>query len=131
FSKVRAKGSPIGGMQDRPASGPKPLMNAIAKVASIKNAGMSPWKQAMYIDHYLAECVLVGGARRAARIATKNWTDAEIFDFINIKQGGFLWSANNSVTVDEKFWQQKTKHSKKVLDAVLDASYHHDTGEPG
>ncbi|HSW89243.1 MAG TPA: ribonucleoside-diphosphate reductase [Patescibacteria group bacterium] len=131
FSKVRAKGQPIGGMQNRPASGPKPLMNAIAKVATIKNSGMSPWKQAMFIDHYLAECVLVGGARRAARIATKIWTDSEIFDFIDIKRGGFLWSANNSVAVDEKFWKQKTKHSQKVLQAILDASYHDGTGEPG
>lgn len=131
FSKVRPKGAPIGGMQDRPASGPKPLMNAINKVATVKNTGMSPWKQAIYVDHYLAECVLVGGARRAARIATKTWTDSEIFDFINIKQGGFLWSANNSVSVDENFWQQRTKHSKKVLESVLEASYFHDTGEPG
>lgn len=131
FSKVRAKGQPIGGMQDRPASGPKPLMHAIAKVATVKNAGMSPWKQAMFVDHYLAECVLVGGARRAARIATKNWADAEVFEFIDIKRGGFLWSANNSVAVDDKFWQQKTKHSQKVLESVLSASYHHDTGEPG
>ncbi|MFC1654078.1 ribonucleoside-diphosphate reductase [Patescibacteria group bacterium] len=131
FTKVRERGAPIGGMQNRPASGPKPLMRAIEKVSTVKNAGMSKWKQAMYVDHYLAECVLVGGARRAARIATKNWTDADIFEFVNIKRGGFLWSANNSVTVDDKFWQQKTKHSKKVLDAVLKASYHHDTGEPG
>jgi len=131
FSKVREKGAPIGGMQDRPASGPKPLMNAIERVATVKNAGMPKWKQAMYVDHYLAECVLVGGARRAARIATKNWTDPGIFDFINIKQGGFLWTANNSVTVEDKFWQQKTKHSKKVLEAVLKASYFHNTGEPG
>lgn len=131
FSKVRAKGQPIGGMQNRPASGPKPLMNAIAKVATIKNAGMSPWKQAMFADHYLAECVLVGGARRAARIATKVWTDPEIFDFIQIKRGGFLWSANNSVAVDDKFWKQKTKHSQKVLEMILDASYHDGTGEPG
>jgi len=131
FSKVRPKGSPIGGMQDRPASGPKPLMNAIQKVATIKNAGMARWKQAMYADHYLAECVLVGGARRAARIATKNWTDPGIFDFIDIKKGGFLWSANNSVTVDDKFWQFRTKHSKKVFDAVSEASYKHNTGEPG
>lgn len=131
FSKVREKGAPIGGMQDRPASGPKPLMNAIEKVATVKNAGMPKWKQSMYVDHYLAECVLVGGARRAARIATKNWTDPGIFDFINIKQGGFLWTANNSVAVEDKFWQQKTKHSKKVLEAVLKASYFHNTGEPG
>jgi adenosylcobalamin-dependent ribonucleoside-triphosphate reductase len=131
FSKVRPKGSPIGGMQDRPSSGPKPLMQAIKKVTTIKNAGLPTWKQSMFIDHYLAECVLVGGARRSARIATKNWTDPDILDFINIKRGGFLWSANNSVAVDEKFWQQKTAHSRKVLDAVLRASYHHDTGEPG
>ncbi len=131
FSKVRAKGQPIGGMQNRPASGPKPLMNAIARVATIKNSGLSAWKQAIFIDHYLAECVLVGGARRAARIATKVWTDSEIFDFIDIKRGGFLWSANNSVAVDEKFWKQKTKHSEKVLDAILEASYKDGTGEPG
>ena len=28
-------------------------------------------------------------------------------DFIDIKKGGFLWSANNSVSVDENFWKQK------------------------
>ena len=131
FSKVRHKGTKIHGMQDRPASGPKPLMKAIAKVATVKNARLPKWKQAMYVDHYLAECVLVGGARRAARIATKFWTDPDILDFIDIKRGGFLWSANNSVAVDEKFWQQKTKHARKVLTAIAHASYHHDTGEPG
>lgn len=131
FTKVRPKGSPIGGMQNRPSSGPKPLMQAITKLATVKNAGMPKWKQAMFVDHYLAECVLVGGARRAARIATKAWNDKGIFDFINIKKGGFLWSANNSVAVDDRFWQQKTKHSQKVLQAVLEASYYHDTGEPG
>ncbi len=131
FSKVREKGAPIRGMQNRPSSGPKPLMQAIAKVASIKGAGMSPWKQALFADHYLAECVLVGGARRSARIATKQWTDPEVFEFINIKKGGFLWSANNSITVDEKFWRQRSKHSQKVLDAVIKAQYEDGTGEPG
>ncbi|MCA9369036.1 MAG: ribonucleoside-diphosphate reductase [Pseudomonadales bacterium] len=131
FSKVRPKGSPIKGMQDRPSSGPKPLMNAIAKLCTVKGAGMSPWKQAMFVDHYLAECVLVGGARRSARIATKSWTDPEIFDFINIKRGGFLWSANNSVAVDDKFWKQRTNHAKKVLEAIMEASYKDGTGEPG
>lgn len=131
FSKVRAKGAPIKGMQDRPSSGPKPLMNAIEKMTTIKGACMSPWKQTIFVDHYLAECVLVGGARRSARIATKTWTDPEIFDFINIKRGGFLWSANNSVAVDDKFWKQRTNHSKKVLDAIMRASYEDGTGEPG
>lgn len=131
FTQVRPKGSPIKGMQDRPSSGPKPLMNAIERVATIKGAGLSPWKQSIFVDHYLAECVLVGGARRSARIATKNWADPEIFDFINIKRGGFLWSANNSVAVDEKFWKQRTNHAKKVLEAILKASYEDGTGEPG
>ncbi len=131
FSKVRPKGSPIKGMQNRPSSGPKPLMNAIQKLATIKGSCMSPWKQAMFVDHYLAECVLVGGARRSARIATKTWTDAEIFDFINIKRGGFLWSANNSVAVDGNFWKQRGIHAKKVLAAILKASYEDGTGEPG
>lgn len=131
FSKVRPKGAPIKGMQNRPSSGPKPLMNAITKLATIKGAGLSPWKQAMFVDHYLAECVLVGGARRSARIATKVWTDPEIFDFINIKRGGFLWSANNSVAVDDKFWKQRSNHARKVLDAIMKASYEDGTGEPG
>lgn len=131
FSKVRPKGSPIHGMQDRPASGPEPIMNAIQHVASIKGADMAAWKQAMYVDHYMAECVLVGGARRSARIATKTWTDPEVFEFIDIKRGGFLWSANNSVAVDDKFWKQDTAHAKKVLKAILQSSYHDGTGEPG
>lgn len=126
FSKVRCKGSPIRGMQSRPASGPVPLMNALMKLSGLKGAKMAPWMQAMYVDHYLAECVLVGGARRAARIAVKFWKDKTILDFINIKRpieftdmkpeditkfrmegnhaNSFLWSANNSVGVDSEFW---------------------------
>ena len=131
FSKVRPKGAPIRGMQNRPSSGPKPLMRAIERVSSVKGAGLSPWKQALYIDHYLAECVLVGGARRSARIATKVWTDPEVLDFIQVKRGGFLWSANNSVAVDDKFWKQRSTHAQKVLEAIMKASYEDNTGEPG
>ncbi len=131
FSQVRPSGSKIKGMQNRPASGPKPIMQAFQKVATIKNAGMKPWMQAMFVDHYLSECVLVGGARRAARIAVKTWTDPDIFDFISIKKGGFLWSANNSVAVDEKFWKQDSQHAGNVLEAILKAQYYDKTGEPG
>lgn len=131
FSKVRAKGTPIGGMQDRPASGPRPTMNAVQKAMSVKGSGMKPWEQAMWIDHYLAECVLVGGARRAARMATKWWEDEDILDFIKIKQGGYLWSANNSITVNEIFWKQNSLRSREVLETALNAAYHDQTGEPG
>jgi len=127
FSKVRPKGAPIAGMQNRPSSGPVPLMNALAKIATLKGAGLPKFWQSMFVDHYLAECVLVGGARRAARMSTKIWSDPFIFDFITIKRPleyrgktaeeilalraenpfppfGFLWSSNNSVVVDAEFW---------------------------
>lgn len=169
FSDVREFGSPIKGMQNRPASGPGPLMDAIANVARLRGADMAPWKAAMYADHFQAECVLVGGARRAARIATKFWRDATIFDFINLKRPlefrsksreevealrakaieegdplrylSHLWSSNNSVAVDQGFWdalachpwisQADRVHARKVWNAVMDAQYGDGTGEPG
>jgi len=70
FSKIRCKGTPIKGQQGRPASGPGPFMNALKKVSSIKGAGMKPWKQAMFIDHYLSSCVAVGGIRRCLPVGT-------------------------------------------------------------
>lgn len=165
FSKIRAKGSPIKGMQNRPASGPVPLMNAFLKSATMKGTGIPKWIQTIYIDHYFAECVLVGGARRAARMSTKTWRDKTVFDFITIKRPieftskdveeiqeirkisapqGFLWSSNNSITVDQEFWNllsvkkgtpeynnDLTKHARNVYKLAVSASYGDGTGEPG
>lgn len=131
WSGVRAKGAPIGGMQNRPSSGPKPVMQAIRNICSLQGTSMAPWKQAMWVDHYLAESVLVGGARRSARMSTKFWKDPGVLEFINIKKNGFLWSSNNSITVDSEFWRQEDDQSKQVLQMALEASYHHGTGEPG
>lgn len=163
FTAVRPAGAPIRGMQNRPASGPGPLMAAIGKAATIRNTTMAPWKAAMFIDHYLAECVLVGGARRAARIAVKYWRDPTIFEFINIKRpveyrgktmeeiaairaagkpGSFLWSSNNSVAVDQAFWDAVNApfdtpytaeifHARRVWAEVMAANYGDGTGEPG
>ncbi len=64
---------------------------------------MAPWRAALYADHYAAECVLVGGARRAARMATKFLEDRTVLDFISGQARGFLWSSNNSVTIDAEF----------------------------
>lgn len=74
------------GMQGRPSSGPAPLMDAIGKIAKIKGTGLKPWLATLYIDHYLAEPVLVGGARRSARMSTKDWRDEDILEFIAIKR---------------------------------------------
>lgn len=140
FSDVRHRGQPIGGMQNRPASGPGPLMEAIAKIAALRGTGMEPWESTMHVDHYLAECVLVGGARRAARMATKTWRDRSVLGFISIKRGGKLWSSNNSVTVDAEFWAAVSKsepeteleaHAKIVFESACRASYFDETGEPG
>ena len=128
FSLVRCKGSPIKGMQNRPASGPVPLMNAFLKAGTIKGGKLPRFMQAIYIDHYFAECVLVGGARRAARMSVKSWRDKTVLDFITIKRPieyynkkleaivdirtnstfkpqSFLWSSNNSIMVDKEFWR--------------------------
>ena len=137
FSKVRERGSAIKGMQDRPASGPGPLMEALDKIKAIRGSGMRPWRAAMFVDHYLSECVLVGGARRAARMSTKSWRDKGVLEFIQIKRGGYLWSSNNSVTVDEEFWNlienggSLAAHAGKVFELSAKAAYHDGTGEPG
>lgn len=135
FSDVRKAGDPIQGQQGRPASGPVPFIRALLQVMTVKGSGMRPWKQAMFVDHYLAACVAVGGVRRAARLAARTWTERDIFDFIEIKRGGFLTSANNSVLLDEQFWAQSQgstpTHAKKVLEAMTSAGYFDGTGEPG
>lgn len=167
FSAVRPKGSPIAGMQNRPSSGPVSLMNAFAKAAAIKGAALDLWLQAMFVDHYFAECVVMGGARRAARMSTKYWRDKSVLSFITVKRPieytglttteileyranakvkpqGFLWSSNNSVAVDEEFWELVRKphdefapadeldqHAKKVFAAICSAAYADGTGEPG
>jgi hypothetical protein len=147
FSKVRPRGAPIKGMQDRPASGPGALMKAIENLSKLRESGAEPWRAAMYADHYLAECVLVGGARRAARMATKYWKDSTILGFVGVKKGGFLWSSNNSVTVDQEFWnyakivnradlpegsdESMWSHARTVFEAVCKHSYYDQTGEPG
>lgn len=168
FSKVRPNGSPINGMQNRPASGPVPLMDAFQKAASLKGSNIAPWKQAMYIDHYFASCVVMGGVRRSARMSTKTWRDKSVLEYIQIKRpieyaglnleetvdfrkclagraaGSFLWSSNNSITVDEEYWKLlalKRKdpgyksdlafHARKVHLLLTQCAYGDGTGEPG
>jgi adenosylcobalamin-dependent ribonucleoside-triphosphate reductase len=142
FSDVRPKGSPIMGMQGRPSSGPVPMIHALNNIKKhVLGKGMSMWKQAMFVDHFLADCVVVGGARRASRMATKFWKDPEVLEFISIKKDyldeyGFpiLWSSNNSVCVDSEFWSEhKTPGTwaSKVFEAMTHAAYFDKTGEPG
>lgn len=128
FSDVRPYGSPIGGMQDRPASGPVPLMAGLAEVASLQDSDQDPWELAMKVDHELAAIVAVGGVRRAARLALKYWKDEGIFDFIEFKRKlrnrdsfgrSKYWSSNNSVAIDDEFRDRVAKVRKRLEDAGL------------
>jgi len=135
FSKIRSKGTPIKGQQGRPASGPIPFMLALKRVTELRGAGMKPWLQALFVDHYLSSCVCLGGIRRSSRIAVKNWRERDIFDFIDIKRGGWLYTANNSIGVDAEFWEKSASpapsHARRVFEAICSAAYFDKTGEPG
>lgn len=144
FTPVRGEGVAIRGQQNRPASGPVPFMKALLNIAKIaKTKGRSRWEMALRIDHELSTCVLIGGIRRAARIAVKSWDDAGIFDFITIKKDGGLWSANNSVAVTEEFWQgverirnhsdvatDRDRLAHEVFERACKGAYFDNTGEP-
>lgn len=110
FSDIRPCGAAIAGMQGRPASGPLSLMRAFANLrrhviaAAQGTERPALWEQALLADHHLSVEVQVGGARRAARMATKSWRDPGILRFIGAKSEGGLWTANNSVMVDAAFW---------------------------
>lgn len=148
FSDVRPAGAPINGMQGRPASGPMSLIRAFNNIrdqvilpARQRDPAlpvMRPWEQAMVLDHILSVEVQVGGARRAARMATKSWYDPDILRFIKIKTDGGLWTANNSVMVDERFWSlvrgEQPDHplSRRALDVFNEVTRcAYINGEPG
>lgn len=143
YSGVRCKGSPIGGMQDRPASGPVPMMEAVERIKVVAASSETKlWKQAIFVHHYLSECVVVGGARRSAGMATKIWTDPDAVEFATIKSDHDLWTANNSITVDKQFWDYVNQpvtgnsgslhyHAHAVFDAAVRSLYRDGKGEPG
>ena len=150
FSAIRPCGAPIAGMQGRPASGPLSLLRAFlnlrqhviepARHRSPADEALAPWEQALLVDHHLSVEVQVGGARRAARMATKSWRDPGIFRFIRLKAEGGLWTANNSVMVDATFWEGVSaaragsdapldRHALEVFEEATACGYIN--GEPG
>jgi hypothetical protein len=148
LSEIRKAGSPIRGMQDRPASGPVSLLRGLinirrdvlvpARTRDPAGEVLQPWEQALLVDHHLSVEVQVGGARRAARMATKSWRDPGIGRFIRAKSAGGLWTANHSVMVDRDFWDRVrgpenadplTRQAHMVFDEVTRCAYVN--GEPG
>lgn len=136
FSNIRESGQPIKGMQNRPASGPLPVIYAFMKIAQVKYMDLAPWKATMFIDHYAAECVANGGARRSARIAVKFWKDKDIGQFINIKSDyPWMWSSNNSIGTDAEFWEHikndPNSHAAIIYNLVMKNAFENESGEPG
>ncbi len=149
FSGIRPAGSPIAGMQGRPASGPVSLLRAFlnlranviaaSRARDWADAALAPWEQAMLVDHFFSVEVQVGGARRAARMATKSWRDPGAVRFIRSKSEGGLWTANNSVMVDRTFWRllekdsrssdNRVAHAQAVFEEATRCAYIN--GEPG
>lgn len=131
FSEIRPAGAPIRGMQGRPASGPVSLMRGLlnirngviqlARARVAEGTPLRPWEQAMLVDHHLSVEVQVGGARRAARMATKSWRDPDALRFIRSKSEGGLWTSNNSLMVDREFWQGVARARQAGAGEALDA----------
>ena len=133
FTEIRCAGTPIRGMQNRPASGPLPLMYAFIHSAYLKYQDFPIWKQTMILDHFMSECVANGGARRSSRIAVKYWTDEDIIEFITIKRTNpWLWSSNNSIGVDQSFWDDSQTEGTLANEVFLLATKCiFESGEPG
>lgn len=149
LSDVRPLGAPIQGMQGRPASGPLSLLRAFinlrrevieaARDRDPDGEAMRPWEQALRADHILSTEVQVGGARRAARMATKSWRDPGALRFVRLKAEGGLWTANHSLMVDAAFWarlepgadagEPLTRQARALFDAATACAYVN--GEPG
>ena len=148
LSDVRPAGAPIRGMQGRPASGPISLLRGLLNIRrhvieasrgrDPEAEAMQPWEQALLADHHLSVEVQVGGARRAARMATKSWRDPGVLRFVRAKSEGGLWTANHSVMVDREFWDRVrngepadalTAHARQVFEEVTRCAFIN--GEPG
>lgn len=104
LSRIRRKGAKIktfGGT----SAGPGPLAQMLRKVDSIlREVDGITARQAMEIDHAIAECVVSGNVRRSARMSILHWLHWEIEWFIKSKtDSGAFWSTNISVEIDGEF----------------------------
>ena len=99
FSRIRGKGEPIHGITHGVASGPDSLRNAFSNIIDnvINGEPMPLWKQAMFVDHFVAVEVQVGGARRCLAKGTS----------VRLKSGVSL--PIEQIVVGDELW-----HGRKV-----------------
>ena len=147
FSAIRPTGAPIRGMEGRPAPGPRSLLRAFVGlranvIAPSRADAVPPWVQALRADHCLSVEAQAGGARHAARMATKDWRDPGAAAFASLKSHEGLWTANHSLMVDREFWRRVadaragrdladplTRHALAVFEDATRCAWA--TGEPG
>jgi adenosylcobalamin-dependent ribonucleoside-triphosphate reductase len=137
FSNVRHYGAILKGFGGK-ASGPNALALLLCRTNDLLN---SKYNEAlsgldiMKLDHFIAQAVVAGGARRSARMSMKYWKDSDIFDFINCKsldKGICQWTTNISVVIDRKFinaLKRADEHATAVFEAVTNGML--SNGEPG
>lgn len=137
LSDIRPNGSPLVTMGGR-ASGPAPLTTSLLRIGEVLTGAAGHSRhlsaiEAMLIDHYIAAAIVVGGARRSARMSQLDWDDPEIFAFIKHKTDiSVSWSTNISIVTDERFQEALTagdEHANSVLLAVAYGMV--ENGEPG
>lgn len=142
FSAIRPSGQPIHGLGGRAAPGPLPLLAAFltlrAKVIQSPQA-MPLWEQALRVDDMMAQAVIYGGLRRAARMAVKTWRDPDAPHFAAglALPGGA--GAAYALLVDRDFWarlgprvkatETLSRHACAVFHAASSAI--HARGAPG
>ena len=142
FSAIRPSGQPIRGLGGRPAPGPLPLLDAFFTLRAGVIAApdiMPRWEQALHVDDIMAQAVIYGGLRRAARMAAKTWRDADAPRFAaGLDLPGHAGAAY-ALLVDADFWARlsprakaddlATLHARAVFEAASQAI--HQRGEPG
>lgn len=137
FSNIRPYGSTLKGFGGK-ASGPDALALLLCRVNHLlteRYNDLITGLDIMKIDHFIAQAVVAGGARRSARMSMKYWKDTDIFEFINCKdssKGIAQWTTNISVVIDRKFFnalKREDLHATAVYDAVIAGML--TNGEPG
>jgi ribonucleoside-triphosphate reductase len=134
---LRAYGEPLKTFGGR-ASGPTPLTTSINKMVDLLNSIAVEKRQisgveAMLLDHFIAESIVAGGARRSARMSLMHWTDPGIFEFIDCKRDPMEhWTTNISVEIDSAFVEAVENgdaRANSILERVIEGMIQ--SGEPG
>lgn len=104
LSRIRASGTKIktfGGT----SAGPVPLAKLLSHLRYLlSDSPEITGREAMDIDHLIAECVVSGNVRRSARMSVMHWEDPNIDWFLDCKSDSMShWSTNISVAIDNEF----------------------------